>query len=37
MRDEIDYQKFCRLGHLLHMSGGARAGIRDSHNGSAVQ
>jgi transposase len=37
MRDEIDYQEFCRRGQLRQMSGGARAGMLDSHNGPAVQ
>ena len=37
MRDEIDYQEFCRRGQLRQMSGGARAGMPDSHNGPAVQ
>ncbi len=37
MRDEIDYQEFCRRGQLRQMSGGALAGMPDSHNDPAVQ
>ena len=29
MRDEIDYQEFCRRGQLWQKSGGARAGMPD--------
>jgi hypothetical protein len=37
MRDEIDYQEFCRRGQLRQKSGGARAGMPDFNNGPAVQ
>jgi len=37
MRDEIDYQEFCRRGQLRHKSGGARAGMPDFNSGPAVQ
>ena len=37
MRDEIDYQEFCRRGQLRQKSGGARAGMPDFNSGPAVQ
>ena len=37
LRDQIDYQEFCRRGQLRQKNGGARAGMPDLHNGPAVQ
>ena len=37
LRDQIDYQEFCRRGQLRQKSGSARAGMPDLHSGPAVQ
>ena len=37
MRDEIDYQEFCRRGQQRQKSGSARAGMPDFNSGPAVQ
>ncbi len=37
LRDEIDYEEFCRRGQLRQKSGGARAGMPDLNSGPAVQ
>jgi len=36
MRDQIDYQEFCRRGQLRQKSGDARAGMPENHSGPAV-
>jgi transposase len=37
LRDQIDYEEFCRRGQMRQKSGGARAGMPDWHTGPAVQ
>jgi transposase len=37
LRDQIDYEEFCRRGHMLQKSGAARAGMPAYNNGSALQ
>jgi transposase len=37
LRDQIDYEEFCRRGHMLQKSGAARAGMHAYNNGSALQ
>ncbi|MFZ0737872.1 MAG: IS110 family transposase [Candidatus Acidiferrales bacterium] len=37
LRDQIDYQEFCRRGQMRQKSGGARAGMPDFNSGPAVQ
>ncbi len=37
LRDQIDYQEFCRRGQLRQKSGGARAGMPDFNSGPALQ
>ncbi len=37
LRDQIDYQEFCRRGQLRQKSGGAHAGMSDRNHGPAVQ
>ena len=37
LRDEIDYQEFCRRGQQRQKCGGAHAGMPDFNNGPAVQ
>ena len=36
LRDQIDYQEFCRRGQMRQKSGGARAGIPEEGRGPAV-
>jgi transposase len=36
LRDQIDYEEFCRRGQMRQKSGGARAGMPDGHSGPAV-
>jgi transposase len=37
LRDQIDYEEFCRRGQKRQKSGGARAGMPDWHSGPAVK
>jgi transposase len=37
LRDQIDYQEFCRRGQMRQKSGGARAGMPDFNSGPALQ
>ena len=37
LRDQIDYQEFCRRGLMRQKSGGARAGMPGKLSGPAVQ
>jgi transposase len=37
LRDQIDYNEFCRRGQMRQKSGGARAGMPDFNSGPAVQ
>jgi transposase len=37
LRDQIDYEEFCRRGQMRQNSGGARAGMPAYNNGSALQ
>ena len=37
LRDQIDYEEFCRRGQMRQKSGDARAGMPDRHSGPAVQ
>jgi transposase len=37
LRDQIDYEEFCRRGQMRQKSGDARAGMPDWHSGPAMQ
>jgi len=37
LRDEIDYEEFCRRGQVRHRIGSAHAGMPDFNSGPAVQ